>query len=50
VDSSTEGMVQTDTYDLVREGSAPVAKVEVRMDSAGRVLGMKVLGQKIAAK
>lgn len=50
VGDGREGVNEVETFQLVNQVSMPVAKVQVRMDGEGRLLGMKVSKIQIASK
>jgi hypothetical protein len=50
VEQSKEGGSTLETYHLVNGLSIPVAKVQFRLDSVGRMLSMRVSQVQVAAK
>jgi hypothetical protein len=50
IESQKSGEATLETYQLVNEVSRPVANVEFRLDSAGRMLSMRVAQLTVASK
>jgi hypothetical protein len=50
IESLAQGETTLETYQLVNEVSRPVARVEFKLDAAGRMLSMRVAQLTVAAK